>query len=495
MATTAHPRFHVASAAALAVLVLLAMVVVPVSAAKAQSWSHPNFTANGIPTNGEVLFGAATIDDITNLESQVGGPVGIRRSYYKAGQESSAISRAADDIAHGRLPWLSFKLPYGWADMANGRGDAWATDLANRLGQLNGPVWIALHHEPEGDGNHPDWVAMQRHLSPLFRQHDNIAYTIILMGWHQFLSGNTAYSMDTFWPGKENVDVLGFDPYNFYATTRSNGSMNWAWDEMSKYYDGITKWLKNSGNQDVPWAIAETGYSDIAASIPRNYVAPNGKTVSTAGSGADWLTRAYDDMKTAGGVALTYFSVAGTVNNEPSDWTWPITSNPKRTTYANILNRSPHINDRVAEQPGGNPAPSPTPTSGPRLPTASPTPTPSTAPTNSAPTSPSPRAPTKRPSTTQPPKSAVPATAPKTRHATPKTVLVKRTGRRVKVRVTPRGTWPLRVSRWSKRGWQPRLSVQTARNGIRSVTVEAGRYRLTVGSAKRVRRAIVIPSR
>ena len=66
--------------------VLLAMVVVPVSAAKAQSWSHPNFTANGIPTNGEVLFGAATIDDITNLESQVGGPVGIRRSYYKAGQ-------------------------------------------------------------------------------------------------------------------------------------------------------------------------------------------------------------------------------------------------------------------------------------------------------------------------------------------------------------------------------------------------------------------------
>ncbi len=276
--------------------VLLAMLVVPVTAAKAQSWSHPNFTTNGIPTNGEVLFGAATIDDITNLESQVGGPVGIRRSYYKAGQEGSAIARATDDIAHGRVPWLSFKLPYGWADMANGRGDAWATDLADRLGQLNGPVWIALHHEPEGDGNHPDWVAMQRHLSPLFRQHDNIAFTIILMGWHQFLSGNTAYSMDNFWPGKEHVDVLGFDPYNFYATTRSNGTMNWAWDELSKYYDGITKWLRNSGNQDVPWAIAETGYSDTAASIPRNYVAPNGKTVSTAGTGADWLTRAYDDM-------------------------------------------------------------------------------------------------------------------------------------------------------------------------------------------------------
>ncbi len=85
--------------------------------------------------------------------------------------------------------------------------------------------------------------------------------------------------------------------------------------------------VSNRITPETVWAIAETGYSDTAASIPRNYVAPNGKTVSTAGTGADWLTRAYDDMAAAGGVALAYFSVAGTVNNEPSDWTWPITSN------------------------------------------------------------------------------------------------------------------------------------------------------------------------
>ena len=49
-----------------------------------------------------------------------------------------------------------------------------------------------------------------------------------------------------------------------------------------------------------------------------------------AGTGADWLTRAYDDMKAMGGIALTYFNVSAATNNEPADWTWPL--NPTKTT-------------------------------------------------------------------------------------------------------------------------------------------------------------------
>ena len=33
---------------------------------------------------------------------------------------------AEADLAAGRLPWISFKLPYSWPDMAAGKGDAWA---------------------------------------------------------------------------------------------------------------------------------------------------------------------------------------------------------------------------------------------------------------------------------------------------------------------------------------------------------------------------------
>ncbi|MCB0919404.1 MAG: fibronectin type III domain-containing protein [Actinobacteria bacterium] len=324
----------------MSVIGLLTAVLVPLGAASAVAADGSGFSARGLPLNGQVLFGGATIEDVSQLENSVGGTMGVRRSYYRAGQEDAALARAESDLAAGRLPWMSFKLPYSWSRMAAGDGDAWARDLAERFGQLDGPVWLAMHHEPEGDGDHADWVAMQQRLSPIFRAQPNIAYTIILMGWHQFFSGNASLSMETFWPGKQYVDVLGFDPYNFYDTTRSNGAKNWAWDELDKYYAKIVNWMQTSGNSDVAWGIAETGYSDGAADIPQNYTAPNGKTVSTQGSGADWLTRAYDDMKTRGGVALSYFSVAGTVNNEPADWTWPITSNPKRQKFADILARS-----------------------------------------------------------------------------------------------------------------------------------------------------------
>ncbi len=84
-------------------------------------------------------------------------------------------------------------------------------------------MWIALHHEPEGDGNHPDWVAMQRHLSPVFRQHDNIAFTIILMGWHQFPVQQYRLQHGQLLARQRTRGRPGFDPYNFYATTRSNG--------------------------------------------------------------------------------------------------------------------------------------------------------------------------------------------------------------------------------------------------------------------------------
>ena len=49
--------------------------------------------------------------------------------------------------------------------MASGTGDAWARDLFTKLDALNFEVWVAFHHEPEGDGVTTDWRKMQDHLS------------------------------------------------------------------------------------------------------------------------------------------------------------------------------------------------------------------------------------------------------------------------------------------------------------------------------------------
>ena len=117
----------------------------------------------------------------------MGQQLGVRRTYYGATQVDKAVSVSKADLAMDRLPWISFKLPYSWAEMAAGKGDAWATDLAAKLNKLDGPVWLAFHHEPEGDGDIKQWTAMQAHLAPIVRAAaPNVAYTIVVTGYHQF---------------------------------------------------------------------------------------------------------------------------------------------------------------------------------------------------------------------------------------------------------------------------------------------------------------------
>ena len=38
-------------------------------------------------------------------------------------------------------------------------------DIATKLSKLNGPVWIAFHHEPENDGDITLWTKMQARLA------------------------------------------------------------------------------------------------------------------------------------------------------------------------------------------------------------------------------------------------------------------------------------------------------------------------------------------
>lgn len=326
--------------------VLCAGITGGIVATPATAAERVGYAENGIPLYGQVYLGAATTTSYPAFEQEVGGPTGVHRTYYQSNGVSSAVSTAMADHAAGRVPWVSFKLPYSWSQMKAGAGDAWAQDIANRLGALDGPVWVAFHHEPEGDGPPADWVAIQQRLSPIMQAKPNIAYSIILMGWHQFYSTNSNTSMAALWPGKEHVDILGFDPYNWYDTTsNSGGDKTYSWTELNSYYSKINAWLDSTGNSDVKWAIAETGYTDSAANVTQNMTSPDGKKISTRGPGSEWLTRAYDDMRAQGGIALTYFNVAPGVNNEPADWTWPLSTQLKKDIFSDILERSNHYNE------------------------------------------------------------------------------------------------------------------------------------------------------
>ena len=329
---------HAAARALVAGLMCLGLILglIQVQAGTAVAVeSYPGFTARGIPADGQTLFGStssctSSSQDPTVGEAKYGGQkYGIHRSYYSGNQQTSAVNRAKVDLAGGRLPWLSFKLPdgYSFKQVASGSGDVWARDLAQQLSTVGGPVWVAIHHEPENDRDESmsDWTAMQRRLSPIFRAHPNIAFTVILMGYHQFMAPkfDPALSMGSLWPGSQYVDVTGFDPFNFYGTVKyAGGPVNTTFTELKVYYDKISAW--SAANGRAKWAVAETGYTDAAV----------GKDVR-------WLSRAYDDMKNAGGIALAYWDC--TKKGSPNSF--DLTGSAETNEFANVLRRSDKLSD------------------------------------------------------------------------------------------------------------------------------------------------------
>jgi Carbohydrate binding domain/Cellulase (glycosyl hydrolase family 5) len=252
----------------------------------------------GIPATGAYLGAAVNgTSDIAAREAQLGQTLALHRTYYNANQINNAVKNAKSDLALGRLPWISFKAPYSWPQMAAGAGDAWATQLADALKTVPGPVWMAVHHEPENDGDMADWTAMQARIAPIIHQRtNNVAYSIIYSGWNTF--GGNSNTIATKWPGDENVDILAIDAYNDLGAVRS-GRMGTKTLELRTYYEKMAAWAKDHGTKG--WAIGETGQTRDASAVD-----------------PDWLDRAYLDMVKAGGSGLSYYDSSA---NSVADWT------------------------------------------------------------------------------------------------------------------------------------------------------------------------------
>jgi hypothetical protein len=267
-------------------------------------------TLNGIPPRGSALVGAAAggTESYTALESKAGLTLREHRTYFTAGQVDGAVRVVKADLAAGRLPWISFKLPYSWADMANGKGDAWALDLTRKLATVGGPVWIAFHHEPIEDlnGSIQDWVRMQQHLAPIVHANsNNIAYTVIFSAWNVTYG---KYRLSQVWPGT-GVDILGIDIYNNYSV-RSTKMM----DPMH-FIPIFQQWADSHG---IRWAIAESAYNQAAADVDAN-----------------WLDTMYSDSVAGGVAAYSYFDSS---KNSVANWT--LDSAAKMNAFTRILSLS-----------------------------------------------------------------------------------------------------------------------------------------------------------
>ncbi len=271
----------------------------------------------GIPATGQTYLGASSgHGDIRDREGQVGSTMRVHRTYYAADRITAAVRVAKQDVEAGRLPWISFKAPHSWAQMSSGAGDAWARELADGLATVPGPVWLAVHHEPEKDGDLDLWVGMQRRVAPIIHSRtDNVAYTVIYSSWNTF--SNDQNTIASKWPGDQHIDVTAVDAYNPFGATR-NGRTSSKHLDMRSYYVKLAAWAKAHGTA---WGIAETG-------------------ITRAGAQDDpqWLTRAYTDMVELGGAALSYFDSS---RNSVADWR--LTDDLRRDVFRERLPGSARI--------------------------------------------------------------------------------------------------------------------------------------------------------
>ena len=229
-------------------------------------------------------------------------------------------------MANGRLPWVSFKLPASWEEVADGDADAWAVRVAKRFGRLNGPVWLAFHHEPEYDGDIADWTAMQEHLGPIVRSQDNLAFTVIVTGYHQFF-GEEQFRLGSMWPQGMKVDVAGFDIYNQLGVVKDGKENTKGTDLNAWYFAKIKPWAEREG---VAWGLAETGFTHKAADLDPH-----------------WIRRTHRQLENAGGVAFAYFNT--TLNSIAP---WHISTPEKRAGWREAQDAG---RSSPADLPGGSP--------------------------------------------------------------------------------------------------------------------------------------------
>jgi hypothetical protein len=266
-------------------------------------------SARGIPSCGAYMGGAYGANaNLGPWERSLGKTLGVHRTYWGSGNIASAVRTAKADASKKRVPWMSFKAPYSWSAMASGKGDAWARNLARQMKTVNGPVWVAVHHEPEGDGDVQTWKRMQARLAPIMRAAaPNLGYSIIFMGYHQF-KGAAKYSLSRTWPNTK-IDVAGFDIYEMYG---SKGSTKWK-RFTRDYFQPIRAWARKTG---VAWGLAETGYSHAAAR-----------------KDSGWMSRVYRSMKAYDGVAFSYFNT-----NLNSHTNWKLSLATKRAAFKRVNN-------------------------------------------------------------------------------------------------------------------------------------------------------------
>jgi hypothetical protein len=129
----------------------------------------------------------------------------------------------------GLYPVISFKPgSYSWSQVAAGKADSDLKALATKLAALPCDVFVAVAHEPYGDGAPADWAKMQAHALPILGVDPGVKVGVIANGWFwsSMKKGLSDAEIAAYIPRSviDVSDVIAGDTYQSSATGETAGN-------------------------------------------------------------------------------------------------------------------------------------------------------------------------------------------------------------------------------------------------------------------------------
>jgi hypothetical protein len=207
------------------------------------------------------------------------------------------------DVAAGRVPHISVKFG-SFTTAATGASSAAMHTFAKAIKALNGGVIVGYHHEPTNDGgNAADYVKAWKLFRSIMDDEgvDNALYVWVMIG-NDLRPG---FNADAWFPGKDVVDIVGTDVYN-WAPVRDNN-----WQPFKTVVANSVAYAKKVG---LPLIVAETGTNEDPAQPGRK---------------AQWFTDMFAYIETEPTIiGLEYFNNVHTNSSGGKSFTndWQVTT-------------------------------------------------------------------------------------------------------------------------------------------------------------------------
>lgn len=236
---------------------------------------------------GDKLYLGVSLRIDESLEDKtaaIGRAPSLTRRFYKDHQVGLMSSMATQDLAQGAVPFISVKVPGSWESVADGERDEWLKGVLSGLAAAGGPVFLALHHEPENDkspGHSADsWKAMQRRARDRALRHAaDVTVVPVLMQW----TFNPESGRDVEEWLLDDFPLLGVDIYNIWSPTDPK-----IWSEFAD----LLKPVRERVPRDQAIIVPEFG-------TPQDPLDPQ--------RASQWLRNAYQAATTNAVVGLAWF--------------------------------------------------------------------------------------------------------------------------------------------------------------------------------------------